>query len=415
MGERGPEESDIQPYSIAVDEDRLQRLHRKLKLTDLPTELQSDTASEWSRGPPAAAIHELAQYWIHDFDWRKAEAKLNDSLPQYMTSISVDDHGDYDVHFVHQKSQNVDAIPVLFLHGWPGSFYEAAKILKPLTDGVNGEPSFHVVAPSLIDHGFSGGSRTADFHIDQHTELVHKLMLKLGYDHYVAQGGDTGYLICRLLARHYPTHCLAHHINMSVPNEPSRTNHPDIYQKWVTAGGFEGLSDSEKLQLSNTQNFLKEGSAYFAIHSTRPMASAYSMTDSPVGLLAWIYDKLHVWTDDYKWTSDEILTWVSIYYFSTAGPAASFNTYYSNHHRRPLTAFEQAVEYIDVPVGVSRFDKEILHMPKLWDLTLGPIVFQAEHFEGGHFAAVEKPELLVGDLRKMFGRGLVEKLFPRRG
>ena len=132
------------------------------------------------------------------------------------------------------------------------------------------------------------------------------------------------------------------------------------------------------------------------------MALAYGMADSLVGILTWIYDKLKLWTDGYPWTYDEILTWVSIYGFSTAGPTASFNTYYSNQHRKPLTAFDQAAEYTDVPLGISRFDKEILNLPKLWHKSLGPIVIVWAHGIRGHFAAFEVPELLVGDLRKMF-------------
>ena len=152
---------DVRPFKIAIEESRLQRLQMKLDLTDLPKELESDATAKWSRGPPTAAINKLAQHWIHGYDWRKAEAELNETLPQFMTMISVGSHGDYNVHFVHQKSDSKDAIPLVFLHGWPGSFYEVSKIIKPLTDMVpGGGQSFHVIAPSLLDHGFSEGTRT---------------------------------------------------------------------------------------------------------------------------------------------------------------------------------------------------------------------------------------------------------------
>jgi hypothetical protein len=191
---------------------------------------------------------------------------------------------------------------------------------------------------------------------------------------------------------------------MSVPRAPTKEKNPEIYQQWIDQGSFEGLSDREKTQLERSRNFTKEGSGYFAIHTTRPMALAYAMTDSPVGLLAWIYDKLTLWTDNYQWTPDEILTWVSIYYFSTAGPGASFNTYYTNQHRKPVSAFEMVGEYIDSLLGISRFEKEILNMPKLWNKMLGPIVFEREHDRGGHFAAFEVPELLAGDVREWAGK-----------
>lgn len=221
----------------------------------------------------------------------------------------------------------------------------------------------------------------------------------------VAQGGDTGWLICRMLAQMFPQHCLAHHVNMAVAREPTAQKHPEIFKLWHQHGRRDGLSQSEKEQFDRAKQFQKEGSGYFAIHSTRPMALAYSMTDSPIGLLAWIYDKLTLWTDQYPWTEDEILTWISIYYFSTPGPAASFNTYYSNEHRKPLSAFDQAAEYTSSPLGISRFSKEILNMPKIWTRTLGPIIFENEHDRGGHFAAFEVPELLVQDVRTMFGKG----------
>lgn len=192
---------------------------------------------------------------------------------------------------------------------------------------------------------------------------------------------------------------------MSVPRQASLSKHPELLKQWEAQGGFDGMSASEKTQHERARHFQKEGTGYFAIHSTRPIALAYSMTDSPVGLLSWIYDKLHLWTDSYPWTPDEILTWVSIYYFSVSRPAATFNTYYQSMHRKPQNAFEEAVEYTDSPVGISRFDKEILNMPKLWNRMLGRIVFEREHEKGGHFAAFEVPDLLVGDVRAMFGRG----------
>lgn len=222
--------------------------------------------------------------------------------------------------------------------------------------------------------------------------------------HIVAQGGDNGYLACRMLAQKYPQHCKAHHINMSVPREKNLSKHPEVLKEWQAQGGHDGLSVKEKTQLARARHFQKEGSGYFAIHSTRPIALAYSIADSPVGLLSWIYDKLYLWTDSYPWTPDEILTWVSIYYFSVAGPGASFNTYYQNVHRRPLSAFDQAVEWTDSPLGISRFEMEILNVPKLWNKTLGPIVFEREHDRGGHFAAFEVPDLLVEDVRAMFGK-----------
>lgn len=153
--------SEVQRFRIAIPDARLQRLRSKLALTDFPSELESDKAQPWSRGPPTATVKQLAEHWLNGFDWRKAEASLNENLPQYKTTVHVQDFGDYDIHFVHLQSKVRNAIPLIFLHGWPGNFYEGSKIAHPLVNGDGStEPAFHVVIPSLVDHGFSSGSRT---------------------------------------------------------------------------------------------------------------------------------------------------------------------------------------------------------------------------------------------------------------
>ena len=155
------EMTEIHSFRLAIDDARLQRLRSKLALTDFPSELPSDAETAWLRGPPLASIKELADYWLNGFNWRKAEATLNDALPQFTTTINVTGFGNYDLHFVHLRSKVPNAIPLIFLHGWPGCFYEVSKMAHPLIDG-NGksEPAFHVIAPSLIDHGFSSRSRS---------------------------------------------------------------------------------------------------------------------------------------------------------------------------------------------------------------------------------------------------------------
>jgi pimeloyl-ACP methyl ester carboxylesterase len=200
----------LRPFHISIPDARLQRLHSKLALTDFPSELETDIAQPWSRGPPRSEIKQLTQYWLNGFNWRKVEEALNTNFPQFLTTINVRGFGDYDVHFVHLRSNIKNAIPLIFLHGWPGNFYEGTKFSKLLvnSDG-KAEPAFHVVMPSLVDHGFSSGSRTvcafalshvidrvltlrqADFHIDQHAEIAHKLMLQLGYTQY---GTSTAHL-----------------------------------------------------------------------------------------------------------------------------------------------------------------------------------------------------------------------------
>lgn len=193
-------------------------------------------------------------------------------------------------------------------------------------------------------------------------------------------------------------YCKATHINNAAPAEPTATSHPELYAKLKNTV----LSEEEIEGLRRTQRFSKDN-GYFKQQSTKPQTIGYSLTDSPVGLLAWIYEKLHGWTDDYPWTDDEILTWVSIYYFSRAGPAATSSIYYEMEHSQP-EAFAVAQAYIDIPLGVARFSRDLILLPKLWNHTLGPIVLESE-YDGGHFASWERPDALVKDLRTMFGKG----------
>ena len=209
-----------------------------------------------------------------------------------------------------------------------------------------------------------------------------------------------GYLVARFLAINYgPEHVKAHHVSSIAPAEPSATAHPELHAKVQTTP----LSDTEQAGLARSQWFSKEGNGYYRKQATKPQTVGYFMTDSPVGLLAWIYETLHDWTDNYAWTEDEILTWISIYYFSKAGPAATSFIYYDTEHRDP-GAFEAVQAYTNVPLGVSRFPQDLILLPKLWNHTMGPVVFEKEHERGGHFAAWERPDAIVNDLRTMFGK-----------
>jgi pimeloyl-ACP methyl ester carboxylesterase len=394
--------SSIKPYKINVPQSKIDRLHKKLELYDLPDELE---AAEWEYGAPLADIKKLAEYWKDKYDWRKAEAQLNE-MPQFTTDVDVAHFGTFNIHFVHRQSTVKNAIPLIFLHGWPGSFIEVTKILPQLVNGPSDFPSYHLVAPSLVDYGFSSGCPKKGFSIDQHAEYCHKLMQSLGYTKYVAQGGDLGSFVCRLLATKYPDSCVAMHTNFALPREPSVTEFPAL----AAQAKITPLTDAEKAGLARTEWYNKVANSYMLQHSTKPQTIGYSMIDSPVGLLAWIYEKLHDWTDNYQWSNDEILTWISIYYFSTAGPHATQRIYYAFSHGDEINGERPAVDRIRdftprVKIGISRCPKELLLLPKSWNQTLGNIVFEGDHDSGGHFMATEKPDALVSDLRIMFGKG----------
>lgn len=263
-------------------------------------------------------------------------------------------------------------------------------------------PSFHVVAPPLPNFGFSDAVQKKGFSIPQYAEVVHKLMLKLGYDQYVTQGGDWGFMITRFVGAAYPKHCLASHLNfVRVHQPPTLTKSPLLYLRHVLTP-YDAL---DKAGLARTAWFRNEGIGYNMTQSTKPSTLGFALADSPVALLAWIYEKLHDWTDNYPWDDDEILTWISIYQFSKAGPAASLRIYYEAKHSQ-VDEYAQGVAYVpDVLLGVSLFPKDVVVPPRRWAKLLGPVVFDAAHTKGGHFAAHERPEQLVKDLRTMFGGG----------
>ncbi|KAK2053063.1 epoxide hydrolase [Colletotrichum caudatum] len=386
--------SPIKPYKIEVPDSQIEELHSKLDLAKFPPSFE--LTESWDYGTPASEVKRLAHRWRNGYDWRAAEARLNE-LPQFTTTISVDGFGDLEIHFLHQKSKHPGAVPLLFSHGWPGSFLEVLKILPLLTTEKNGL-SFDVVAPSLPNFGFSEGPTRPGFRLPQYAEVMHKVMLKLGYEQYVTQGGDWGFAVTRSMGLQYPDHVLASHINMVSASPPSPLKNPWQYLKSLVP-----YTEKEKKGIERSRWFRQEGFGYNLEQSTKPSTVGLAWADSPVALLSWILEKLHDWTDSYPWTDDEILTWISIYQFSKAGPETSARIYYEvNHPERPTEPMKWVPR---VKLGVSIFPMDIFVPPMSHAKTLGPVVFAVTHGDGGHFAAHERPEVLVKDLREMFGKG----------
>ncbi|KAH9480609.1 Putative epoxide hydrolase [Psilocybe cubensis] len=346
--------SSIRPFKIHIPDERIAILQYKLASATLPDELE-DAGRDY--GVPLADMQRLLGYWKSGYNWRKHEEELNTELPQFQTDIDVEGHGTLKLHFVHKQSDVAGAIPLLFVHGWPGSFIEVRKILPLLIQGTKEQPAFHVVALSLPGFGFSEAPKKKRFAFLQYAEICNKLMLSLGYDQYVTQGGDVGYTVTKTIASLYGgKHSKAWHTNYeaALPGQ--------LVSKYVESAPPELLSQplsylrnlvtrytpAEKAGLAKTAWFRAEGMGYFMEQTTQPQTLGYSLADSPVGLLAWIYEKLVNWSDKYPWTDDEV------------------------HNSWTRTRYR---------------------------------VFEAEHDSGGHFAAHEKPDELVADLRKMFGRG----------
>lgn len=388
----------IQDHAISVTEESIQDLRTRLSLAKSPSQLEG--LDLWQFGAPVGEVHRLAKYWRDGFDWRKAEANIN-LLPNFMTSISIKGFGDLDIHFIHQPSSNAEAIPLLFCHGWPGSFLEVSKLLPLLKE------KFHVVAPSLPNFGFSSGVTKAGFTLSHYAETLNKLMLKLNYTTYATQGGDWGYCITRALGLLYPQHVKASHLNMILAQPPDPKKYPLLAARHAATP----YTAREEAGLARSKWFSDSGYGYNLLQSTKPQSIGFALADSPVALLAWIYEKLHDWTDSYPWSDDEILTWVSIYWFSTAGPEASARIYYEAQN--PAAKADgvtvtpwRLMEFIpNVKLGLAHFPREISCVPRVWGETLGEVVLQSEHERGGHFAAWEMPEAIVGDLMEMFGPG----------
>jgi pimeloyl-ACP methyl ester carboxylesterase len=232
-------------------------------------------------------------------------------------------------------------------------------------------------------------------------------MLSLGYERYVAQGGDWGSIITRMMGRYHEENLRAVHVNLAAVTPKTILWRPLVLLQTLFSMPF--WTKSEKLGLKNGQEYTTDGNAYYNMHMTRPQTVAYCLTDSPVALLGWIYEKLVHWTDDYPWTNDEVLTWISVYWFSTAGPGASVRTYFEAHD--PSSEFgggptDQAHwASTNVPLGITQFPRDIVGIPKVLTQMLGNVVFQNWGKDGGHFAAWERPEVIADDLRVMFKQG----------
>jgi len=388
------------PFQISIPQSKIDTLRTKLSLAEFPNELDE---AGWDMGVPLTDMKRLTKAW-EQWDWRPAENELN-KVPQFTTDIDVDGFETLNIHFVHQKSEVKEAIPLLFVHGWPGSFIEVLKLL-PLLAEPNG-PAFHVIAPSLPNYGFSQGVPTRGFGAAQYAETCHKLMLQLGYKEYVTQGGDWGFYITRAIAKLFPQSCKANHINLIRATAPTFSKNPLLaLQHAITP-----YTEKDKKGFERTAWFNNEGRGYFMEQATKPQTLTYCLHDSPVALLAWIYEKLHDWTDSYAWTDDEIFTWISIYQFSRAGPGAAHRIYYEVMHTKPTPGKRtfirpESESYIGgVKLGLCYNPKEISILPKTWGRTLGEVVYESDNEHGGHFQAHEHPEVITRDLKAMFGKG----------
>jgi pimeloyl-ACP methyl ester carboxylesterase len=374
----------IAPFTYHAPESALDDLRQRLAQARWP---EREPVGDWSQGVPLAKLRALVDYWRTDYDWRRCEATLN-GFDQYRTAIDG-----LDIHFLHVRSPHADALPILITHGWPGSVIEFFKIIGPLTDpaahGGNAADAFHVVAPSLPGFGFSGKPAERGWNAERIARAWAELMRRLGYDRYIAQGGDWGSVVTTEMARQRAAGLAAIHLNMPfVIPDPVPT---------------EGLSAEEQRAVDAYQRFLSDGFGYFHLQATRPQTIGYALTDSPVGQAAWIYEKFHAWTDndgapEDALTRDEILDNITLYWL-TGTAASSARMYLEN------AAVIGAPPVIELPVGCSIFPREIVPAPRSWAERFYPnLIYWNELDRGGHFAAFEQPALFTQELRNCFRR-----------
>ncbi|KAJ5113344.1 epoxide hydrolase [Penicillium angulare] len=403
------------PFTINVPDEQIKELHQKLQLVTFPDELED---AGWSMGVPLNDMKRLVTTWRESFDWRAREKKLNEQLKQFTVPVLVDGFGELDIHVVHHRSENPRSIPLLFIHGCnvlprpfsppdilircsgPGNFLEATKLIPLLTKGDDGA-SFDVIAPSLPNFGFSEGAKKRSFGLAQYAETLHKIMIALGYEEYVIQGGDWGAILARTMTIYYSQHIKSIHINFIPCPPPYPWRNPLRFLSSLVSVPF---SAKDRASIARTMSYISIDNAYSKQQSSRPQTLGYGIHDSPVALLAWIYDKLHSWSEGYAWTDEEILTWVK-----AAVEKPELNEANSNveGERKNWTSLSQALASVapaSVRIAVAQFKEELVMWPMAWYRVIGNVVKEKEFDRGGHFAAWEVPELLAQDLKEFHGK-----------
>ena len=374
---------DLTPFRVAIPQRAIDELHWHLAHTRWP---EGDAPPDWSAGVPLRRMKALAEYWRRNYDWRRFETCIN-ALPQFRTDI--DGLG---IHFFHVRSKHDSAMPIVFTHGWPGSFVEFLDIVAPLTDptafGGRAEDAFHVVIPSLPGFAFSDKPKEPGWNVQRVAKAWGELMRRLGYTRWVAQGGgDWGAGVTTTLGALKPEGLAGIHLNLQL-----------VFPEKVPT---EGLSPEEQSARDAVEKFANDGAGYFIQQAARPQTLGYGLADSPVGQAAWIYEKLQAWSDktgkvDELFGLDRILDNISLYWL-TDSAASSARIFWEN--KGP--GFSGAK--VDLPVAVTVFPHELYRAPKSWaQQNYSNLIYWNEATEGGHFAAFERPELFVAEMRSAF-------------
>jgi pimeloyl-ACP methyl ester carboxylesterase len=390
----------VRPFRVEVPQADLDDLRARLAATRWP---DRETVSDRSQGARLAELQELVRYWGTDYDWRRAEAQLN-GFPQYMTAIDG-----VDVHFIHVRSRHPNALPLIVSHGWPGSIFEQLKIIERLTDppafGGRAQDAFDVVIPSLPGFGFSSRPTEPGWGLERIGRAWDVLRQRLGYTHYVAQGGDWGGGLVEVMARQAPEGLLAVHTNLPAVFPPDAADAIDS-----GAPAPEGLSATERAEFDALRGFLANGGwAYLTMMSSRPQAVGYGLTDSPAGLAGfmlvhggfanWSYGKDPAQSP----TRDEVLDDLSLYWLTNTAVSAA-RLYWENRDVNLISAAAQRTGEIEIPVAITAFpDDDLYRAPETWARRAFPTLTYFHQAEaGGHFPAWEQPQLFSEEIRAAF-------------
>jgi pimeloyl-ACP methyl ester carboxylesterase len=385
--------TEIRPFHAEIPEEKLAELRRRIAATRLPS---GELVTDRSQGVQLATIKELARFWETDYDWRKAEAKLN-ALPQFTTQIDG-----VDIHFIHVKSAHENALPLIMTHGWPGSVIELLETVGPLTDptahGGTAEDAFHLVLPSIPGYGFSSEPTEIGWDPGRTAQAWAELMHRLGYSRYVAQGGDVGASITDAMGRQAPVGLVGIHTNLLVTG--------------LAGGDHPSTTEEEKAALAALATFRASGFGYFLEQATRPQTIGYALLDSPVALAAWMLDHdtdsyykiSHAFVDGEpsgNLTQDHIVDNITLYWLTGTGASAA-RSYWESGRAQALAAGKAPPE-VSLPVGFTAFPDEIFVAPRSWvEQGYPTLTYYNEADRGGHFAAWEEPELFSTELRAAF-------------
>jgi pimeloyl-ACP methyl ester carboxylesterase len=372
--------SGVRPFRIQTSEAELADLRDRLRATRWP---ERQTVGDWSQGIPLDYVQELCRYWSEEYDWRRTESRIN-ALPQFTTELDG-----LEIHYLHVRSPHPGALPVVITHGWPGSIVEFLDVIGALADpvahGGDAADSFDVVCPSLPGYGFSAKPTETGWDVERIARAWAELMARLGYSRYGAQGGDWGAMVTSALGRQDADHLAGIHLNMPFARP--------------TPSDLEHLSEDEQAALAAGAHYQKWESGYFKEQSTRPQTVGYGLVDSPAAQCAWIVEKFWAWTDcdghpENAVSRDALLDNVMLYWLTASG-ASSARLYWESRgvQRDPIA----------VPTGCSIFPKEIARTSRRWaERTYTDIRYWNELDRGGHFAALEQPDLFVQELRSFF-------------